>query len=303
MKALITGASGFVGGHLAKYLFSSGDEVLALDPSVDISDESALSQAMTAFASEHVDVIYHLAALAHVGDSFGSSVKVFGVNVIGTLNLLESSRKLFPEAKIIVVSSSEVYGRVDPRYLPVDEDAPLAPLSPYAASKAAAEHVALQAFRAYGQRVIIARPFNHIGPGQSDSYVVSAIARRVVMAKMNGSRSIVAGNLQSKRDFTDVRDVVDAYRKMAEFGVPGVVYNVCSGKAETIADLAEKIITLAGADVKFVSDPGLSRDVEVTNIAGDSTRCRSELNWSPQIPIETSLKDVLAWWSARLTAD
>ena len=303
MKALITGASGFVGGHLAKHLFSSGDEVLAMDPSVDISDESALFEAMAAFASERVDVIYHLAALAHVGDSFGSSGKVFGVNVIGTLNLLESSRKIFPEAKIIVVSSSEVYGRVDSRYLPVGEGAPLAPLSPYAASKVAAEHVALQAFRAYGQQVIIARPFNHIGPGQTDRYVVSAIAKRVVMAKMNGSRSIVAGNLQSKRDFTDVRDVVNAYRKMAEIGVPGVVYNVCSGKAETIADLAEKIITLAGADVKFVSDPGLSRDVEVTDIAGDSSRCRSELNWRPQIPIETSLKDVLAWWSARLKAD
>lgn len=303
MKALITGASGFVGGHLAKHLLSRGDEVFTLDPAVDITEQSAVFEAVAGLASQRVDVIYHLAALAHVGDSFGSAVNVFRVNVMGTLHLLESVRKVFPEAKVIFVSSSEVYGRVDPQYLPVAEDAPLAPLSPYAASKAAAEHVALQAFRAYGQRVIIARPFNHIGPGQSESYVVSALAKRVVMAKLDGSHSIVAGNLQSKRDFTDVRDVVNAYRKMAEFGEPGALYNVCSGRSEMIADLADKIISLAHADITFVSDPGLVRDVEVSDIVGDSSRCQSELNWRPRIPIEESLKDVLEWWSAHLVAD
>ncbi len=302
MKALVTGGSGFVGGHLRDYLVSMGDEATLLDPAVDIGDEAALSHAMDSLSSRSIETIYHLAALANVGESFGSSHEVFRVNVMGTLNLLEAARRVFPRARIIIVSSSEVYGRVSSNLLPVNEDSPVAPLSPYAASKIAAEQVAMQAFRASGQRVIIARPFNHIGPGQSDSYVVSALAKRVLLAQRDGISSIRVGNLESRRDFTDVRDVVTAYRKMAEAGVAGTVYNVCSGQSLSISWLAERIIELTGAKVVLERDPRLVRDVEVSNIYGDSSRCRSELSWKPAISIEESLKDVLEWWSIRLEA-
>ena len=303
MKALVTGGSGFVGRHLKDYLVSMGDDATLLDPTVDIANEEALSHAMDSLPSGSIETIYHLAALANVGESFGSSHEVFRVNVMGTLNLLEAARRVFPGARIIIVSSSEVYGRVSPNLLPVDEDSPLAPLSPYAASKAAAEQVAMQAFRAYGQRVIIARPFNHIGPGQSDSYVVSALAKRVLLAQRGGIGSIRVGNLESRRDFTDVRDVVRAYRQMAEVGVAGKVYNVCSGQSVSISWLAGRIIRLAGAEVVLERDPRLARDVEVSDIYGDSSRCRSELLWKPAISIEESLKDVLEWWSIHLEAD
>lgn len=303
MKALVTGGSGFVGGHLRHHLLTMGDDTTLLDPTVDIADEKALSHALDSLPGGSVETIYHLAALANVGESFGSAHEVFRVNVMGTLNLLEAARRVYPKARIIFVSSSEVYGRVSSNLLPVDEDSPVAPLSPYAASKAAAEQVAMQAFRAYGQQVIVARPFNHIGPGQSESYVVSALAKRVLLAQKDGIGSIRVGSLHSRRDFTDVRDVVRAYRRMAEVGVAGTVYNVASGQSVSISWLADRIIELAGAEVVLERDPRLVRDVEVSDIYGDSSRCRSELSWKPAISIEESLKDVLGWWSIRLEGD
>ncbi len=300
MRALITGASGFVGGHLEEYLSSIGDEAILLNPELDVADEEAVIKELELLAGESVDAIYHLAAIAHVGNSFGSATEVFRVNVLGTANVLEGSRKIFPQARFLYVSSSEVYGKVPRMLLPVNENAPLAPLSPYAASKAAAEQLVLQAFRAYDQPVLVARPFNHIGPGQSDSYVVSALAKRVLSAKKNGARSVLVGNLESRRDFTDVRDVVKAYHQMIQFGEPGGTYNVCSGRSISIAELAQKLNEMAGAHVLLKRDPQLVRDVEVSDIYGDSSKCRTELSWTPVIPIEESLRDVLEWWSARL---
>ncbi len=300
MRALITGASGFVGGHLQEYLSSIGDEAVLLNPDLDVADEEALIKELELLSGEAVDAVYHLAAIAHVGNSFGSATEVFRVNVLGTANVLEGSRKMFPQARFLYVSSSEVYGKVSPKLLPVNENAPLAPLSPYAASKAAAEQVVLQAFRAYNQPVLVARPFNHIGPGQSDSYVVSALAKRVLNAKKNGRRSIIVGNLESRRDFTDVRDVVRAYHQMIQFGEPGGTYNVCSGRSISIADLAQKLNKLAFADVFLERDAQLVRDIEVSDIYGDPSKCHTDLSWKPVIPIEESLRDVLEWWSARL---
>ncbi|MDA8270469.1 MAG: GDP-mannose 4,6-dehydratase [Actinomycetota bacterium] len=300
MRALITGASGFVGGHLQEYLSSIGDEAVLLNPDLDVADEEALIKELELLSGEAVDAVYHLAAIAHVGNSFGSATEVFRVNVLGTANVLEGSRKMFPQARFLYVSSSEVYGKVSPKLLPVNENAPLAPLSPYAASKAAAEQVVLQAFRAYNQPVLVARPFNHIGPGQSDSYVVSALAKRVLNAKKNGRRSIIVGNLESRRDFTDVRDVVRAYHQMIQFGEPGGTYNVCSGRSISITDLAQKLNKLAFADVFLERDAQLVRDIEVSDIYGDPSKCHTDLSWKPVIPIEESLRDVLEWWSARL---
>ncbi len=302
MRALITGATGFVGRHLKSYLESAGDEVVGLTDDVDIAHSASLFGEFERLAANPFDAIYHLAALAHVGDSFGSAMEVFRVNVLGTVNLLEVARKFFPQARILYVSSSEVYGKVPSASLPVDESVRLAPLSPYAASKAAAEQAVKQAFMAYQQKVLIARPFNHIGPGQSDSYVVSALAKRVLKAKQDGKPSIVVGNLASKRDFTDVRDVIAAYRRIIEAGISGETYNVCSGKSTSVRDLAEMITELAGAEVALEIDPSLARDVEVTDICGDASKCQEALSWKPVIPIADSLRDVLGWWSVRLRA-
>lgn len=303
MTALITGASGFVGQHLEAHLRALGESPVVLPPTLDIADRRALSKALAAFSSEPVDAIYHLAALAHVADSFDSSEEVFRVNAVGTLNLLESARNVLPQAKILYVSSSEVYGIVDPQRLPVDENGAVEPLSPYAVSKAAAEQICLQAFRAHSQKVLVVRPFNHIGPGQSDNYVVSALAKRVLVAKREGRKSIVVGNLSSKRDFTDVRDVVNAYRLLIELGTPGSIYNVCSGRSVSINELAMKMIELADVDLKLERDSDLVRDVEVSDIYGDCSKCHAELGWKPTVAIEQSLKDVLAWWRSRLGSD
>ena len=299
MKALITGANGFVGGHLERYLNSVGDEVVSLNPEVDIADQKSLSNELEQCGGS-LDAIYHLAALAHVAESFGSTMEVFRVNVLGTVNLLETARRFCPKSRVLFVSSSEVYGRVPPQQLPIDESFRLAPLSPYAASKAAAEHVAMQAFRAFEQDIIVARPFNHIGPGQSEAYVVSALAKRVLRAKLLGESSIPVGNLGSKRDFTDVRDVVRAYRKMMDVGVSGQTYNVCSGKSYSISEIAEQIIKYADADIVLERDPSLARDVEASETYGDSSKCCNELSWKPLIPISESLQSVLEWWSDRL---
>lgn len=300
MISLISGMSGFVGSHLAGYLFTQGDSVIELDPSVDISDSLQLAAAFEKLAGKGIDSIYHLAALAHVQQSFSSSADVFRVNVIGTLNLLEAARRTFPNAKVLMVSSSEVYGPVSAENLPVTELLPVAPLSPYAVSKVAAEQVALQAVRAYGQQVVIARPFNHIGPGQSASYVVSALAKRVLEAKRDKKKSIVVGNLSSRRDFTDVRDVVKAYRKMIEFSDAGEIFNICSGRSISILELSELIIRLAETEVFLENDPSLTRVIEVSDVFGSYAKCRDSLSWEPLISIETSLKDVLLWWSTRL---
>ena len=158
-----------------------------------------------------------------------------------------------------MVSSAEVYGVVTPEQLPLGEDTPTAPASPYAASKLAAEAVALQAWRGYGQPVIVVRPFNHIGPGQSPNFFVPALAKRIVEARRSGARSLPVGTLTTRRDFTDVRDVVAAYRLLVEHGVPGEVYNVCSGRDVAMSEVAAQLLALAGADLTLETDPELVR--------------------------------------------
>lgn len=300
MNALITGAGGFVGTHLTSHLLACGDRVIAMAPEIDIGDAATLNGYFESISDEPIDAVFHLAALAHVQQSFGSSAEVLRVNVIGTSNVVESVRKYFPESRFLSVSSSEVYGRVAPSDLPVNEEAPPAPISPYAASKAAAEQVALQAFRAYGQQIIVARPFNHIGPGQSDSYVVSALAKRLVIASREKSRIIAVGNLDARRDFTDVRDVVGFYRSAVLGASAGEIYNVCSGRSLRIVDVAHRLIELLGFDVELIVDPNLTRTVEVSEMKGDASKSKVEISWVPTIPIDESLQDVLRWWSDHL---
>ena len=294
MRSLITGGRGFVGTWLADHLRDQGDEVVAIDYEVDVTDPVALLEAVTAAAP---DAIYHLAALTHVGESWKDPLQVLQVNVIGTAALLAAARQCGTHPRVLVTSSAEVYGAVtDPSLMPLDELTPTAPLTPYAASKLAAEAIIGQAFRGHGQEVIVVRPFNHIGPGQTPNFAVPALAKRIVEADRRGDSSISVGNLAARRDFTDVRDVVKAYRMLIESGTPGEVYNVCSGHDVAIEEIAIILLRLAGTSLEFKIDPALTRPVEVPVLRGDPTHLQQATGWKPEIPLDRTLVDVLEYW-------
>ena len=297
MRSLITGGSGFVGQWLASLLRELGDDVVSIDREVEITDPVALLAALTDAAPV---AIYHLAALTHVGQSWDEPLRVLEVNVIGTGALLAAARQCGSEPRVLVTSSAEVYGAVtDPGLLPLREDSPTAPLTPYAASKLAAEAVAAQAHLGHGQHVITVRPFNHIGPGQTPNFAVPALARRIVAAERSGAGTIPVGNLSARRDFTDVRDVVRAYRLLIESGHPGGVYNVCSGRDISIREIADGLLGLAGTSLEFETDPSLVRPVEVPVLRGDPGRLADATGWAPEVPLEQTLADVLAYWRTR----
>jgi len=283
-----------VGTWLADHLREQGDEVVAIDYEVDVTDPVVLLEAVTAAAP---DAIYHLAALTHVGDSWKDPLQVLQVNVIGTAALLAAARQCGTDPRVLVTSSAEVYGAVtDPSLMPLDELTPTAPLTPYAASKLAAEALIGQAFRGHGQEVIVVRPFNHIGPGQTPNFAVPALAKRIVEADRRGDSSIAVGNLAARRDFTDVRDVVKAYRMLIESGTPGEVYNVCSGHDVAIEEIATTLLRLAGTSLEFKTDPALTRPVEVPVLRGDPTRLQHATGWKPEISLDQTLADVLEYW-------
>jgi GDP-4-dehydro-6-deoxy-D-mannose reductase len=295
MRALITGGKGFVGQWLAAHLKDCGDEVVVIDLETDVSDGPALRKVVAAASPE---AIYHLAAMTHVGESWENPSQVLKVNVLGTAELLAAARSLEKAPTVLVVSSAEVYGVVTPDQLPLREDAPTAPATPYAASKLAAEAVALQAWRGYRQPVLVVRPFNHIGPGQSPNFAVPALAKRIVEARRAGERTLRVGTLTTRRDFTDVRDVVVAYRMLILHGAPGTTYNVCSGRDVAIADVARELLALAGAELELVTDPDLVRPVDVPVLRGDAGLLLAATGWTPTIPLATTLADVLTSWEA-----
>ncbi len=294
MRSLITGGRGFVGNWLADHLREVGDQVVVIDREVDVTDPGAVLTAMTDAAP---DAIYHLAALTHVGQSWDEPLQVLEVNVIGTAAVLAAARQCGSDPRVLVTSSAEVYGAVtDPGRLPLTEESPTAPLTPYAASKLAAEALITQAWLGHGQHVITVRPFNHIGPGQSPNFAVPALAKRIVEAHASGTPTIPVGNLSARRDFTDVRDVVRAYRLLVEAGEPGAVYNVCSGQDVSIRDIADRLLGLAGTTLEFETDPALVRPVEVPVLRGDPTRLVRATGWKPEVALDQTLADVLASW-------
>lgn len=300
MRALITGGRGFVGTWLADHLRDRGDEVVAIDVETDIADQPALDPVVL---EARPDAIYHLAALTHVGESWESPSEVLRVNVLGTAAVLAAARKLPGSPTVLVVSSAEVYGIVRPPDLPLDEHAPVQPVTPYAASKAAAEQVALQAWRGYRQPVIVARPFNHVGPGQSPAFAVAALSRRIVEALLHRDDRLPVGTLTTRRDFTDVRDVVRAYRLLIASGRPGEIYNVSSGHDVAISEVAERLLLAAGARLDLVTDPDLVRPVDLPVLRGDSTRLREVTGWQPEIGLDQTLADVLSYWKDRLRTE
>jgi GDP-4-dehydro-6-deoxy-D-mannose reductase len=294
---LITGGRGFVGGWLSDHLESLGDEVTVIDHEVDVTDPPVL---LAAVRDARPDAIYHLAALTHVGRSWQEPLRVFEVNVIGTGAVLAAARECGTDPRVLVTSSAEVYGAVtDPACLPLTEASPTAPLSPYAASKLAAEALAAQARIGHGQRVVTVRPFNHIGPGQSTNFAVGALAKRIVDAERSGAPSIPVGNLSARRDFTDVRDVVRAYRLLIEADSPAELYNVCTGRDVSIREIADSLLRLAGTSLELETDPDLVRPVEVPVLQGDPGRLVQDTGWKPEVLLEDTLADTLAYWQGQ----
>lgn len=295
VRAYVTGGSGFVGAWLRTHLEERGDLVAA--PEIDVTDANALKVSVTEFQPE---AVYHLAAISNVGESWGAPERTFVVNAVGTLHLLEACRLVSPVPRVLLVCSAEVYGAVQPADLPIGEDHPLRPVTPYAVSKVAAEYLGLQAYLAHRLPVIRVRAFNHVGPGQAPNFIVSSLARQIAQAEREGGSKLRVGNLTPRRDFTDVRDVVRAYRLLIERGVAGEVYNVCSGTDVAIEALAQRMLLLAGADLEVWSDPELVRAVEVPVLRGDPGRLHGATGWKPEIALEDTLSATLADWRSQL---
>ena len=288
MRAFVTGAGGFVGRHLTAHLAAEGDEVATLPEGVDIGDEAAVAAAVAAAAP---DAVYHLAGWSHVGDSWKHPTEVVRVNVGGTAVALEACRAA-GVGRVLVVGSADAYGAFSPADLPLHEDVPLRPVTPYGASKAAAEVLALQAHRSRNAGVVLTRSFNHTGPGQHPSFVVPALARRIVEAELAGGGEVRVGNLSAQRDLLDVEDVVRAYRRLALAGEPGVAYNVCSGVPVAIEEVAALLVQMSGAELELVVDEALVRPVDVPVVVGDGSRLRA-LGWQPQVTLVETLRRVL----------
>ena len=290
MRALVTGASGFVGRHLVAHLVASGDEVTTSE--AEITEPEALE---ADFGECRPDAVYHLAAQADVQASFSAAAATLRVNVEGTFNVLDAARRA-GAGRVVVVSSADVYGRLEPAGLPVDETAPMRPVTPYGASKAAAEMVCMQAGAGRGLDLIRARAFNHLGPGQSDRFVAAALAARIAANERSGADVVPVGNLRARRDFTDVRDVVRAYRLLAEHGASGEAYNVCSGTALGVGELAEALIARARHPMRLAADDELLRPVDVTEVRGDPSKLRAATGWRPEVRMEQTLDDLLDYW-------
>ncbi len=302
MKALVTGAGGFVGRHLVAHLHACGDEVRTFDrestPSLDVTDPGAVEDAVI---SIEPDVIYHLAALSHVGESWDAPVRVFRVNIEGTLHVLRAAQAA-GGARVVVVGSADEYGAVDEHDLPLRETVPLRPLTPYGVSKVAADYLALQAFLAEGLATIRVRAFNHIGPGQEPRFLLPGLAQRIAEAERDGRDAIVVGNLDAIRDLTDVRDVVAAYRLLAERGTPGEAYNVCSGRGLAVSEIAARLLARSDRPLRLRVDPALVRAIEVPQLVGDCTKLQRATGWTRAIDLEVTLDDVLEEARARVRA-
>lgn len=311
MRTLITGMTGFVGGHLVRSLLSDGAEVhgtllttVTETPPpgttghpVDIADPGAMSALV---ASVEPDAVFHLAGAASVGQSFADPSGTWHVNVEGTRGVLEAVRRSASNCRVVVALSGEEYGRVPLDQLPVTEDTPLNPLSPYAESKVAADHLCAEYQRDHGLAVLRLRAFNQIGPGQDPRFVLPSICKQVADAEMAGESvcRLELGNIDTRRDFLDVRDVVAAYRMLIDRGNPAQAYLAGAGRSLAVRDLLDVVVSLARIPVQVVSDPTRIREGEQPDLYAEP-RALKDLGWEPRIPLETSILDTLDYWRER----
>lgn len=310
-KAFITGITGFAGSYLADELLKNNYEVSGTylsDDSisnlpqrekvnlykVDLLDKEATHKIIT---QEKPELVFHLAAMSSPKLSFEKPNETFTNNISSQINLFESilQNKLF-ETKILIISSAEIYGLVSDEDLPVDEDTPFKPGSPYAVSKIAQDFLGLQYHLSNKLKVVRVRPFNHVGPRQSPDFVVSAFAKRIVNIERGIDKVMKVGNLSARKDFTDVKDMMVAYRLALELGEIGEVYNLGSGKSYAISEILDMLISMAKTEVKIETDPSLLRPTDSREIVCDYSKFKNLTGWTPQIPIEKTLQDTLDYW-------
>jgi GDP-4-dehydro-6-deoxy-D-mannose reductase len=302
MRALVTGASGFVGGHLLAALGAAGAGVTAAGGPkdsdvlpVDLLDVDSLQ---AAFDIAQPDVVFHLAAQAFVPRSIENPRETYEINVIGTANVLQALRAFRDRTaispRLLYVSSADVYGVQPESAMPLNERTAVNPRNPYAASKAAAEAIVLGEVRSYGVDAVIARAFNHIGPGQSERFAVPSFAAQIAAVKRGASPLMHVGNLDARRDFLDVRDVAQAYVSLARGGTAGEIYNVCSGTAVSLRDVLGELIRIAHVAVEVRADPARMRPADTPLMYGSAQKLQAATAWSPRRTLRATLQDVLA---------
>jgi GDP-4-dehydro-6-deoxy-D-mannose reductase len=310
-RVLITGASGFAGRHLARMLHAHGTyEITGISSQkrppldegrllvCDLRDADLTRRVIERYQPE---IIFHLAGQSHVPQAFAAPVNTLIANVAGQINLFEACRSVSIDPVILVVSSAEIYGAVDADSIPIDEDQPLRPNNPYASSKAAQDIYALQYVASYEMKIVRVRPFNHVGPGQADRFVVSSFARQIAEVEAGLADPVVlVGNLEPIRDFLDVRDVVRAYEMLAKPEFAGDVFNVSSGRGIRIREILNMLISYSSCTIDVQVDPNRFRPSDVPEFRGDSNRLINATGWSPEWDIEQTIMDVLNDWRARI---
>ena len=301
-RVLILGATGFVGRAIFSTppatLRAFGLDLVAPSGHVEVTDPAAIRSCIDKASP---DWVIHLAAQTFVPESFSHPEKTFEVNFFGTLNVLKALKSAEFSGRLLYVSSGDVYGVVSPEQLPLSESTPLKPRNPYSVSKVAAEALCYQWSQTEGLEVVIVRPFNHIGSGQSERFVVSDFAKQIVEIKLGRREArMTVGDIDVTRDFTDVRDVIRAYFLVLERGSVGEVYNVCSGKEQSIRSLLERMREFAGVDVQLETDPTRLRKQEQRRVAGSYAKLGAATGWKPELSIDESLRDILNYWEVAL---
>ncbi len=318
MRTLITGITGFVGSHLADYILenqahaqvyglirwrSRMENILHIRDRIqlieaDLKDMASLKKCL---AQVQPDRIFHLAAQSFVPTSWTCPAETFSINALGQINLFEAVLSLGISPKIQIAGSSEEYGLVNTDEVPMKETNPLRPLSPYAVSKVAQDLLGWQYYKSYGLKVIRTRGFNHTGPRRGEVFICSNFAKQIVeIEKKRRDPIIYVGNLEAKRDFTDVRDIVRAYWLCLEKGIEGEVYNIGTGKTYSIKEVLDMLLSLAKVEVKIEVDPLRLRPSDVPVLLSDSSKFRELTGWAPKISFGQSLKDLLEYWRERV---
>lgn len=305
---LVTGATGFAGSHLLERLLLSHDQVAGWSNSrghsfdeasrigwqkVDILDRDAVRGAISALQPS---VVFHCAGLPHVAESWGNAGRALQVNALGTHHLLDAVRESSPGSRVIVAGSALVYRQSGEA---LREDSPVGPCDPYGLSKLAQEMVSIRA----GTPVIATRPFNHFGPRQQPSFATSSFAKQIAEIEAGRREPVMlVGNLDSRRDLTDVRDTVRAYEALAALGTPGRIYNICSGTAHRVGDVLDRLVALARVRVTVQQDPARMRPSDNPVVLGDPSRIAADTGWTTTIPLDRTLEDLLAWWRTQVAS-
>lgn len=295
--ALLIGGTGFVGMHMQKTL-SPRFKVVATGHQTDIRDTGLIASLVKSVVP---DVVVNFASITTVREAFADPVRAYQIGFLGTLNLLTALKEHGFSGRMLNISSSEVYGHPDPGQLPIREDTPLRPMNPYSVNKVATEALCYQWSQTEQFEIVTARPFTHIGPGQSDRFSISSFSKQVAEILLGKREPVIyVGDLQTTRDFTDVRDVVDAYVLLLENGRNGEVYNVCSGEEITTRSLLDELIESSGTPINVTHDKSLLRSTEQRRILGSHDKISSEMGWEATIPISRTLADMQSYWVDRL---